>query len=475
MSERGRSDWGFLPHSVRIKARRKAEITLQHRRQLQCLSSKKRETDYAGFLPIAEFLQSRLHLRAHVAALFDYPKGRTSTFSSTDIGVGLVGMMIMGLENVRQIAKFALEIEPAKALGLGRFYGEDTLRRLLDGVQDQNVGQIRDVLRAIRHQERKRILGVEEDIDVDVDFSPLIARAKKREGCVYGFVGRRRGGRLRCYQTWRINVNGFPWESDIDPGNVYSDRCFDLGYETAAKVAKTEPHRRICLRADTFFYSRERLERLLWLAERRPKFRFFLMAHHTRGENHFVRRLVRKFADRVGWRKYSAKTALLDLGRVEIFEGLSVPRVILTREHLVYSRRKGRKRVKVDKYRYRVLLANPSRREEPDAVAVYRKYQERQIQEHSFCDSKQGFSKLKFPAMELRANRFWYQCVMLAQAAMWLAKKELLPAQPEGPYSKTIRETLIRVGGKNRGTANHTHAGRVHRALAEAPLGAGGP
>jgi len=472
MPKRGKCLWGYIPHRVRIVARQKAEITLQQRRQLQRVAAKRRETDYAGFLPIAEFLGARLRLRPLVIAHFDYPKGPTSTYSSADMVMGLVGMMTMGLENVRQMAKFALEIEPARALGLERFYGEDTLRRMLDRIRDPHVDQIREAHRAIRHQERKRIFGQKGDIDVDVDFSGLPARARQREGCVYGYT---HGKRQPCYQMWRICVNGFPWEGDIDPGNVYNDACFDGGLETARQIAKYERARRICLRGDTFFYSRERLSRCLDLAGRRPNFRFFLIGHATRGENHFVNRLAREHADRPGWQPFSKTTEVLDIGRAEILPGIIVPRVVLIRERFRYSYRRGRKRKVHTKMRCRVLLGNSTRKEEPTAVAVYQKYQGRQIEEHSFCDSKQGFWRLKFPAQEFQANRFWFHCVMLAHTGLWLAQRELLPPRGEGMYTKTLRETLIRVGGKNRGTWNHPDAGHLQRAAAQASVGESGP
>lgn len=147
---RGRRRWGYLPQRVRILARRKAETTLQLRRQLQRVAAKRQETDYAGFLPVAEFYQSRLHLRAHIGAQLDFPKGYAATYSGTDMAMGLVGMMTLGLENVRQMAKFALEIAPAQTLGLPRFYGEDTLRRMLDRIKPRHVDQLREVHRRLR-------------------------------------------------------------------------------------------------------------------------------------------------------------------------------------------------------------------------------------------------------------------------------------------------------------------------------------
>jgi hypothetical protein len=469
--ERGKYPWGYLPQRVRIEARRKAEITLKQRRQLQRAAGKSGETDYAGFVPIAEFLQARLRLRARVDGHFSYPKGRTAMYSATDMVAGLVGMMVMGLENIRSIAKFALEVGPAQALGLEKFYGEDTLRRMLDRLRENHVDQIREVHRAIRHQERKRIFGPHGDIDVDVDFSGLPARARKREGCVYGYT---HGKRQPCYQMWRVCVNGFPWTGDIDPGNVYNDECFNGGFETASQVAKFEPGRRICLRGDTFFYSRDRLQRCLGLAGSRPNFRFYLVAHATRGENHFVNRLVREHANKPGWEKFSEPTEVMDLGRVEILPGIVVPRVVLVRERFEYSHRSGRKRKIRKKIRIRVLLANSSRKEEANAVAVYQKYLNRQIQEHSFCDSKQGFWKLKFPAQEFQANRFWFHCTVLAQAGLWLAQRELIPPRREGMYTKTMRETLIKIGGKNRGASHHSDARHLQRTFAQASVGGSG-
>lgn len=273
---------------------------------------------------------------------------------------------------------------------------------------------------------------------------------------------------------WRINVNGFPWESDITAGNEFYMRCFNEALQIASKTAQTEPQRRVCVRADSFFYSEDRIQRVLRTATRRSNLRFYLMAHATRGENHFVRRLAREHAHDKGWQRYSEMTRLLDLGAQEIMPGMTLPRVILVHERLECTRTVARTKKKQVKERHMVLLANEGRRHPPDALSVYRKYQHRQIQERSFRDSKQGFFKLKFPAQEFQANRFWFHCAMLSQCSLWLYKKEVLPAQPEGLYCKTIRDTLIRVRGKNRGTANHPDARRVQRAVPEAVLGARG-
>jgi len=426
----------------RKRARRKAEAALRERRRIIQASRERKETAYAGMVPMVEYARQELKLEDRLNRGLHMKKGPTAVYSPLNEAVAYLGCQIGGILRLNHIDRLLPEGGLADALGLPQWMSENTEQRFLKRATEETLSGIDGIAQRLIVDEELR-WGHPGPIEVDGDVTAVPQRGRKREGVESGYCG----GRARpCYQQPRVTVQGLVWWTDLRAGN---DACVDVPertLETGSKLAREYPKREIFCRWDGQWASRGKLQEAQEAARKHPNLTYLVAIHATQMAEGRWEELVNPSSG--PWKRVNSTTEIRELGWVKPWEDVKATRAVAVRREKRLP--KGKKRKGDREWDLRYLIATEVPRKRLGTRKVFDRYHQREREEFSFKDGKQSLSTAKMPTMKLMANRMHVKMVGLAQVMMQLFARKFVPHPgPYGPMCKTIREKLVAVGGKN--------------------------
>jgi hypothetical protein len=431
--------------SKRRRARQKAQAALRERRRLVDRTRHRRDTGYAGMVPVVEYSGQMLGVRRRLEGKLQMTKGPTATFTPLDEAMAYLGCQIAGIVRLNHIDRLLPEGALAELLDLPRWPSENTEQRFLKrATEDTLLGMDRMMQRLVEDEELPRESGI---IEVDGDVTGIPQRGKKREGVQYGWCG----GRARpCYQQPRVTVNGLPWWNDLRAGK---DMCMDLPQrtlETGAKLAREYPKRDVFCRMDGYYTSKDYIRSAQEEVKRYPNLKYLQVVHPKKLKAGRWEALVAASAH--PWKQVNSTTRIKELDFVHVWdEGIEPARAIAVRRSEGRTVPKGGPtRGKKPRKDLKYLIVTNVHPKHLGTRKTFKRYHQRQREEFSFKDGKQSLATAKMPTQKLSANRMHVKMVALAQLMLQLFARTFLPhAGRYGPTCKTIREKVIAVGGKN--------------------------
>jgi len=319
-------------------------------------------------------------------------KRRKPKFSVSQMCVGIVTVILLGIERFRRINRvLSTETKVAELIGLPEFFDQCTAHRFLNEFQKWHVRQLEEASDRLIHDfgESPR----QDILVVDIDSTTHSLESGKREKAVVGFNKKNKG--KPCYQWSVAFVRGEVVAQKLNAGNTHCTACFkELVEAVSNKLRQPISIIRIdggYFSADTLNWTRDKeyqivtTERYNWIMSQNPKI------------------------DPNKWKEYDSDTRLYDLGRIRVIGTTEQKfRAILvdTKQYPF-----GKKRAKEKRIKYAIienLAINLS------ASALYEFYHGRQSIENFFKESKNPFNSSKMPSERFRANEAYLQFVTIA-------------------------------------------------------------
>lgn len=428
----------------RRRARRKAEAALRERRKVIQNTRERRDTSYAGMVPVVEYADQRLKLRARLPGVLSMKKGKTAVYSPLDEAMGYLGIQMAGIVRLNHIDRLLTEGALATALGIPRWMSENTEQRFLKRATEETLEGMDRLLQKLVEEEH--LEWSEGPIEVDGDVTGVPQRARKREGVEAGYCG----GKVRpCYQQPRVTVNGLVWWTDLRPGNDAGVDVPERTLKTGSELAQKCPKREVFCRWDGQWASRGNLGEAQEAARKHPNLRYLVAIHATQMAEGRWEELVKGSPE--PWKRMNSTTEVKELGWIKPWEGVEPTRAVAVRREARPPKGKRKKGKGEREWDLRYLIATGVPHKRLGTRSVFKRYHGRQQEEFSFKDGKQSLATAKMPTQKLQANRMHAKMVGLAQVMLRLYSWNFLPHQGTyGPTCKTIREKVIAVGGENR-------------------------
>lgn len=452
----------------RRRARRKAEAALKERRHTIAATRDRRDTSYAGMVPMAEYGDRMLQLRQRWPEALSMKKGRNAIYKPEDEAMAYVGCQMAGIVRLNHIDRLLPEGVLAKVLGIPQWMSENTQQRFLKRATEETLEGVDGLTQKLVEEEE---LPGDGPIEVDGDVTGVPQRARKREGVESGYCG----GRARpCYQQPRVTVNGLVWWTDLRRGK---DACVDLPertWKTGARLAQEYPKREVFCRVDGYWASKANLRRAQEVARKNANLMYLMTIHASDMKEGRWEELAAQ--GKGPWKRVNSTTEIRELEWIKPWgDETERVRAVAVRRKEKPTKAKGRAVKKEPRWDLRYLIVTNASRRRLGTRKAFRRYHQRQREEFSFKDGKQSLSTAKMPTMKLQANRMHVKMVGLAQVMFHLFARKFLPHQgPYGPTCKTIREKVIAVGGKNRdGSGGGTEADLLCLPMAPAFGGSG--
>lgn len=431
----------------REEACKKGKVTLKKRRRFIYEAKQRSETKFAGIFPLMEYQEKMLQLRQKLSERLKETKGKSATFKTPDVALGMVTLLQMGLQYLEHIPLFLEEVKVAERLGLRHFFSENVVR---DWIERQPQEQTQGLKQLAQDYVLSEGLNEDSDAYIDVDLTSIRSYAVKREGAVPGYGSHGRGP---CYQAPRISVNGLNFDWALKPGNETGGQYYDEALQVAETLLRHGKERNVILRSDSGFASAERLGKAQALADRFPNFHFVMAASASPKESALLKLIEEaKQTPKKRWRNVSPTTSVLEFSRRIIYkeEGLKARSVLVKQQRILTKRfgpRKGQTRKEKQDHFY--FLLTDYRPSECNAQNLFRDYHGRQNEEQLFRDSKQARAFLHLPDQSLAANELYLSLVLLSQTLRRLYQKQVLPKKRRLTYAPTLNNWFIEIGGKN--------------------------
>jgi hypothetical protein len=399
-------------------------------------SEGRRDTRYAGLIPMARFSLEQLQVRARMEPKLAMEKGRNATFTPMDEAMAYLAAQMAGIARLNHLDQVLPETILAQVFQLPRWPSENTQQRFLRRANEDTLKSIDELTEKWAWEQW--IATAKGPIEVDGDVTGIPQRARKREGVRSGYCG----GRARpCYQLPRVTVNGLPWWSDLRPGNDGCVDLFDQTLKTAIKVARKRPETQVRFRLDGYFASKGNIRLAIYHATHLSNLKFLLVVHPHHMKEGRWEELV---DDGQPWTRINSTTHIKELGKVRPWrKETNAVRAIAVRREKTTGRRAGKERWDA---RY-LIVTNLSPRLWKDRD-VFRGYHQRQRIEFSFKDGKQSLPMAKMPTMKFQANRAHTKMATLAQLILHLFARKFLPRRGSyGPMCNTVRQTIVAIDG----------------------------
>lgn len=458
---------GWTP-AKRRRARRKAEAALRERRRIIKANRERKETAYAGMVPMMEYARQDLRLEDRLNRGLHMKKGRNAVYSPLNEAVAYLGCQVTGILRLNHIDRLLSEGGLAEALELPQWMSENTQQRFLKRATEETLSGMEGIVQRLILDEELR-WGRQVLIEVDGDVTGIPQRVRKREGVKSGYCG----GRIRpCYQQPRVTVQGLAWWTDLRRGN---DACMDLPertLETGSILAREYPKSEIFCWLDGYWASRATLRMYQEGAGGQANLEFLLPIHEKDMKAGRWEELVG--GAKAPWKQVNSTTKIKELGLVLLWEDTDPVRAVAVRRNEGRKKVNGRRSQK-DREELRYLITTSVPRKRLGTAGVFYRYHQRQREEFSFKDGEQSLSTAKMPTMKLMANRMHVKMVALAQVMMQLYARKFLPHGGRyGPTCKTIREKVVAVGGKNQaGSGGRDHPDLLRLLVVALPAGQG--
>lgn len=249
---------------------------MRERRKVIQNTLERRDTSYAGMVPVVEYADQRLKLRDRLPGVLAMKKGKTSVYSPLDEAMAYVGSQLAGIVRLNHMDRLLPEGALATALGLPQWMSENTQQRFLRRATEETLDGVDQLMQKLVVEERLEwSVG---PIEVDGDVTAIPQRARKREGVEPGYCG----GKARpCYQQPRVTVQGLVWWTDLRRGRDAGPDVPGRTLETGSKLAGKYPKREIFCRWDGQWASRGHLGEAQEASRKHPRLRYLVAIHAT--------------------------------------------------------------------------------------------------------------------------------------------------------------------------------------------------
>ncbi|MGH9786083.1 MAG: transposase [Terriglobia bacterium] len=440
------------------EVRARIQRGLERRWQFVDEARQQSQSQYAGALPITDFMKNKLKVQERFRNEITLKKGPNSVYPVPEMLMGMVTLYVTDKNRMSQFDELLGEVKLAETVELPQFFSEDTGHRLLERVKPRHLKQLKGVLEELVLENLPLLVEAEEDLELDEDVTGLPSRARTREGVKRGYCN---GRRRRCQKLATASVAGMPARYDLLPGNSNGGEFHPTSLKLAVELCKRHPRGLVIYRHDAGEEGEERLRELEQIARRHRNFRYIVA---VKGRAVGIQGALKELRERPeGWLAVTPGTRVAEPGVMKLYGHSPRKRrvVIVARGEPTFAdhRESSPPRTRRPKRRvqYYGLVTN-LRRHERARKRVFDTYHRRQsLCEFVFKDAKQSGIVGKFPSKKLLANAFVAGLQMLAYVMTKLFERSMLPATKPLPEVKTFRRRYVTVGGKNRDGSEGSH------------------
>lgn len=149
-------------------------------------------------------------------------KGVHSQFDVSQMCIGIVAIILLGIERFRRINKvLSTERKIAELIGLPEFFDQCTVHRFLNEFQKWHLKQLEEASHRLIHTfgESPR----QDVLVVDIDSTTHSLESRKRERAIVGYNKKNRG--KPCYQWSVAFVRGEVVAQRLNPGDTHGTYC----------------------------------------------------------------------------------------------------------------------------------------------------------------------------------------------------------------------------------------------------------
>ncbi len=401
-------------------------------------------TKFGGSASLIQYIDIALNFRLRFSAV-TIKKGKNSVFSSTDMLLGMLALIMLGCDRVYHINnRFKDDELLAKQSGLVRIFDQSTASRFLAKFTKHHINQLERILYWLIIAEGRFKRSGENALDIDA--SDLTRSSHNTEGAKPG-----RNKKNKGKDSYSISC-GFSQNqvvaTDMTSGNTHCSQALTKVYKKALAVMK----RIDLIRLDAGYISINTLKWLLvqTISESSTETVKFLVGCNSQAKGvEEAKKYARKHPEKwIQIEKGNKKIWVMDFRNTQLFkdypEGL-VRLVLVKMVQRVKTCKKNKVRYK-SKTKIYAIATNLTRGY--GARQIFKKYQQRQRIELMFRELKNPFNVGKLPSKNMNANYAYFLLCCLAYNASYYFKRDVLPKKYQNHSMNTIRQMFIEVPAK---------------------------
>jgi len=398
-------------------------------------------TKFGGSAALVCYLTNVLQFRERFASV-TVKKGKNSQFTTVDMLLGLLGLIMLGCDRVCHINdRFGDDEMLAKQLGLVRIFDQSTANRFFFFFYTWHTNQLERLLHVmiVVHGGFVRLVCR----ILDVDASDLTRMTHKSKGAKPG-----RNKRNKGKDSYLISC-GFAGHqvvaTDFRAGNVHCSQALAVVCEKALKtMARID-----LIRLDAGYIS---ISTLTWLlaqkvsATSETAVSFLVGCNGQANGIKMAKAYARQHPE--CWTQLtpgSDEILVMNFSHIQLFKDYSegIVRLVLvkmTQQVKTCQNNKVRYHTKTRIYGIATNL-----RQGYGTRKIFKKYQQRQTIELMFRELKNSFTVGKLPSNEYSANYGWFLLCCLAYNAGYYFKRDVVPVGYKRCSMATIRRRFLEV------------------------------
>jgi hypothetical protein len=369
-------------------------------------------------------------------------KGPNSRFTTVDMLLGLLGLIMLGCDRVCRLNdRFGDDLLLAKQLGLVRIFDQSTANRFLRKFNKWHTNQLERILKVMIQAYGGFVRMACRTLDIDA--SALTRTTHHGEGAK---PGRNKGHKgkdsymISC--GWAGNQ---VMATDFRAGNAHCSQALTVVFEKALKAMV----RIDLIRLDAGYIS---LSLMTWLLAQKvsagsDQAIAFLVGCNGQAQGiQQAKAIARRHPER--WIRVtpgSDDILVMNFPRVQLFKDYDEGIVRLV---LVKMTQRG-KTCKHNKIRYhsqtRVYGIATNLRQGYGARQIFKKYQQRQTIELMFRELKNSVTVGKLPSNAFYANYGWFLLCCLAYNAGYSFKRDVVPVGHKHCSMSTVRRRFLEI------------------------------
>jgi hypothetical protein len=398
-------------------------------------------TKFGGSAALCGYLSHVLQFRERFASV-TVKKGTNSQFTTVDMLLGLLGLIMLGCDRVYHINdQFGEDVLLAKQLGLVRIFDQSTANRFLRQFKKWHTNQLERILRGMVWAHGGCVRVVCRILDIDA--SDLTRMTHKSTGAKPG-----RNKRNKGKDSYLITC-GFAGDqvvaTDFRAGNAHCSQALTVVFEKAM----TAMSRIDLIRLDAGYIS---IRTLTWLLAQKVSaasdeaISFLVGCNGQANGLKVAKAYARQHPER--WTQVTAGSddiLVMNFSNVQLFSDYpdGVVRLVLVKM------KQQVKTCKQNTIRYhartRIYGIATNLRQGYGARQIFKKYQQRQTIELMFRELKNSFPVGKLPSNHYYADYGWFLLCCLAYNAGYYFKRDVVPVGYKRCSMATVRRRFLEV------------------------------